>query len=646
MPWIPCVLLCVELFVSGGFQPLAIVVGAAAVAMEWFGGNPQYAFYGGIVAVLYLAGRLWQRREIGPGGAARAVGCFALIYMLGSLLAGVQLIPALELLSVSVRRDLNYAWVSQFSFVPEGLLSLLVPDIFGTALGVRYWGRWNLWEMSAYAGVVALGLTLLAVLGGSRKKALLPGCIALICLMMAMAGDALFFGLIPGFGLFRVQARWLSPMSLFVGLLAGLGADDLTQPSEEKNPARAIRPGARVPACLAAALIVLGAALCSKVESARAMWRWFMDAMLHLGGLGERPANIGQFATDQFRLVAMTSAGLNILRAGIFLAALAGLAWLTRRGRLKPAWAAGALVALIAVDAWTFGHRYLESFDPRADGLSPGAVQFLEERSGPFRFARGGCIQFPACEGMTHRLDCIEGAQPNVPARFSNLFWALQGESLYRQAVDRKFTSYFLYNPQPALLMFNLRYAIAYPSCPRMEIEGIRTVYQDPQVRIDELPDPWPRAWLVHRFAVKTDPAEVLGLLPQFNYMKMALFEQEPRCALEQPPPSAAEPAPEIERYEPARIDIKVHAAAPALLVLSDLFYPGWQATVDGRPAEILRANYLMRAVPVPEGAHAVRFLYRPASFKAGLAASAVGCVAVALLIFRHVRIRRRRGDH
>ena len=109
--------------------------------------------------------------------------------------------------------------------------------------------------------------------------------------------------------------------------------------------------------------------------------------------------------------------------------------------------------------------------------------------------------------------------------------------------------------------------------------------------------------------------------------------------------PPAAESLPEIVRYEPARVDIKVRAAAPALLVLSDLFYPGWEATVDGRPAEILRANYVMRAVAIPKGAHEVRFLYRPASFRAGETASAAGCLAVALLILSHVWTRRRRGD-
>ena len=645
MPWIPCVLLCVEMLVSGDSHPLAIALGAAAVAMEWFGGNPQYAFYGGIAAVLYMAGRLWQRPELGLRGAARVVGSFALIYVLGSALAGVQLMPALELFSASARRgQLSYGWVRQYAFVPEGLMSFLVPDIFGNDVGVRYWGRWNIWEMSPYVGVVAIGLAFVALLRGRRGRAFLPGCIALICLLLAMTGDALFFGLLPGFDLFRAQARWLCPASLFIGLLAGLGADGVAASAAEAEPgiARADGRGMWILACLAMLLMLAGGALCSGVGFGRAAWMGFMDAVLKVAP-SERVYLHGWTPTADFKLAAMEVAGVSVLLGGLFLGALAALIRIARSARVKSGWIAAALLLLVAMDAWSFGERYLATFDPREGDLSPGAMEFLATRPEPFRFWRGGCFELPPCEGMRHRLACIEGVQPNAPARFHDVFWSLQGKEFYDQMKRGLLSPYSIYSFQAPLRMLDLRYIVAYASGPKLPIEGLRTIYQDSQIRIDEMPNPWPRAWLVHHYAVRRDSMDVLALLSRFDYRKMALFEEDPGCAIAEPP--AAEAAPEIVRYEPARVDIQVRAAAPALLVLSDLFYPGWQATVDGRPAKILEANYVMRAVAVPEGAHEIRFLYRPASFRFGAAVSAAGCLAVALLILSHMRARRRRRD-
>jgi uncharacterized membrane protein YfhO len=53
---------------------------------------------------------------------------------------------------------------------------------------------------------------------------------------------------------------------------------------------------------------------------------------------------------------------------------------------------------------------------------------------------------------------------------------------------------------------------------------------------------------------------------------------------------------------------------------LSELFYPGWQAYIDGNKALTLRADYLLRAIPMPAGRHNVVFVYRPASFLIGAA--------------------------
>ena len=93
--------------------------------------------------------------------------------------------------------------------------------------------------------------------------------------------------------------------------------------------------------------------------------------------------------------------------------------------------------------------------------------------------------------------------------------------------------------------------------------------------------------------------------------------------------------------YEPERVVARASAQSPGLLVLTDVHYPGWKATVDGREVPIERVDYLLRGVPIPAGTHEVEFRYEPASFRAGWIISAVSTLAVLIALL--VGWRRRR---
>jgi uncharacterized membrane protein YfhO len=85
-----------------------------------------------------------------------------------------------------------------------------------------------------------------------------------------------------------------------------------------------------------------------------------------------------------------------------------------------------------------------------------------------------------------------------------------------------------------------------------------------------------------------------------------------------------------ILSYEPERVTVEAHIDSPGYLVLTDAFYPGWRAQVDGQSVEILRADYYFRAIYLPQGDHAIEFAYDPTSFRIGLAVSLVSVLAVA----------------
>jgi uncharacterized membrane protein YfhO len=97
-----------------------------------------------------------------------------------------------------------------------------------------------------------------------------------------------------------------------------------------------------------------------------------------------------------------------------------------------------------------------------------------------------------------------------------------------------------------------------------------------------------------------------------------------------------------VER-EPDRIRVRTRSAAPALLMLSEITYPAWEATVDGVGAPVLVADHALRAVPVPAGEHEVTLRYDSWTLDLGIAITALAYLALGALAALALRRRSRR---
>ena len=108
------------------------------------------------------------------------------------------------------------------------------------------------------------------------------------------------------------------------------------------------------------------------------------------------------------------------------------------------------------------------------------------------------------------------------------------------------------------------------------------------------------------------------------------------------PPASTADSA-RVARFTPHRIDVDVRASGEGILTLSEPFFPGWKALVEGRPRELLRVNYILRGVQVGPEDREVVFRYEPTSYRLGLFLSClgVGVLAGGLGAFTRSRIFR-----
>jgi hypothetical protein len=130
----------------------------------------------------------------------------------------------------------------------------------------------------------------------------------------------------------------------------------------------------------------------------------------------------------------------------------------------------------------------------------------------------------------------------------------------------------------------------------------------------------FPRAYVAPCAQPLPPRAEILAALRTTDFRRIVLLEEFDGTTAAADDASLR-PA-NIVEYTPNRVIIDVAGDAPGHLVLSDPWYPGWTATLDGQPVPIRRANYLFRSVSVTAGTHRVEFRFEPASLARGRALS------------------------
>ncbi|HEY2594894.1 MAG TPA: YfhO family protein, partial [Chloroflexota bacterium] len=163
-----------------------------------------------------------------------------------------------------------------------------------------------------------------------------------------------------------------------------------------------------------------------------------------------------------------------------------------------------------------------------------------------------------------------------------------------------------------------------------------RQVYADNEIRVLENTAAYPRAFLVPTASVAPSLGSALSQMihqPFQPDQEVILADDTNTQATGLSGERGGHGTAQIVSYGPN--DVRVHTSADgdAWLVLSDTYYPGWTATVDGQPASVLRGDVLFRVVPVPAGEHDVELRFEPNSVRIGLGIS-LACLAMVLFAF------------
>ena len=167
----------------------------------------------------------------------------------------------------------------------------------------------------------------------------------------------------------------------------------------------------------------------------------------------------------------------------------------------------------------------------------------------------------------------------------------------------------------------------------RETVDGV-WIYENPNVAA--------RAFLVHHVEQRPED-EVLTALhaPDFNWYHSAILTEplppEWQAQLSDKPVRTAGSV-TMTNYQSQQVDIHVDTPAAGLVVLSDSFYPGWEATVDGEETAVYQVDQALRGVFVPAGTHDIQFRFRPRTLQAAVIIASLSLLATAVLITKKRR--------
>ena len=588
---------------------------AAATALTLLG-HFQLAYYSLIVAglfALYLT--LEEERDSGGGKRVLHLGLALVAVLIGFGVAAIQILPFFEYIPFSPRAQGYHGFEGSTSFaipwdhVPEFFLKNFVGRSWDT-----YWGSNPLKFHSEYLGLPVVVLAALGIAAPERRRQILwLGGIGLLFLLISLGAATPFYRvwwtLMPLVKKTRAPGMAFYVVALVTAMLASFGVE------------RALRgEGRRV-----------------------------MTSALIVGGIVALLGSTGVFGHIAEALAAAKAAAARADAAAILWGAVtSGLALATTaavlgpaQGRLTPRLSALALILILGTDLWLNARQFWSYTKPY--GRDP-VIDRVATTPLPYRVLNPpGPGTYPGSTLMAFDIPEVFGYHGNELRYYDDL-WG--GKNEWRNL-----------GVLPLWDLWAVRYAILPAGTQTLDsIPGFRrvldsvTIFDGSRVNLFERTAPAPYARVVTG-AIKTDSATIIPTLldPRMDFSRIVLFTSdqpvtpEPLKAMPAPSPSRAA----VTAWQPGRITVTLDPVPPqpSYLLIAENWYPDWQATADGRPAQLLRGDYTLITVALPAGAKVVELAFRSKLYETGRTLS-VGSLGVLLIALFAAVILPRRARH
>lgn len=663
---------------------LGFVTSLLFATLLFFQNHVQIVYYTVIIAICLAIGYLISsRKQADYAHLGKAAGLALLAGVLGMLSYAAVLFPTYDYAKETMRggrsqltssaqqsdkssgglsRDYAFAW----SYGIAETFTVVVPRIFGGSSGnvanneplsefprdsrasgllaeqagmspeqsegflmrSAYWGPQNLGTSApVYLGAVMITLFIFGLVfyTGWHKGWLIAATIIGILLAWGKNFSALnyfLFDYLPYYNKFRAPSMALVIPQLTVPVLAGLGLQQLLY---GENTSEFIRKKFRLASYivggLSLVLVLLYFTLDYKSLNDGAFRDSLYSGMLQQMARGGQPApemeqQAGSFAssiTNALKEDRRALYGGDLLRSFLFIALTLGILYMCSSNKLKANTAVIALAVLSMIDLFGVDTRYLthknyvdkeifeEVFIPNAADLQ------IKQDTGYYRVfdQSGGVSPFQSSRASYHH-NSVGGYHPAKLGLYNDLI-----ENQLAQGNMQ------VYN------MLNTKYFIMDNPANRQAVAQLN-------------PEAFGPVWFTKGFHSVANADEEMQALGSVNLRDSTVIESAELAKISVQFTYDSAAGIQLLQQVNDQIRYTSSAAAPQFAVFSEVYYPnGWKAFIDGKEAEIIRVNYLLRGLQVPAGNHTIEFKFEPKSFQIGdTIMLIVGIISILALLY------------
>ena len=614
------------------FSLMGLVIGIIILSP-----HPQMSYFTLWAAALYTLFRLillWrEKRKIGVLIRPAVLATYAV--MIGLLISAIQFYPGYVYTNeFSPRADSKkgWDWATSWSLHEEEAMSLLIPEFSGTSTsGAKtvYWGKNYFKDNSEAIGVVTVFLALLGLFFSRRKKAWFFGGLAVFALLYALGATTplfkIFYYVIPKVKSLRAPSMIMFIFSFSAALLAGMGVQQLINQHQEPKTTddrkfRWILYG--FPGLLLLLAILFGIAGRGMIGAWCSMF-WSDAATTFV------TRDMSKLDLAYHNLSAITSGAW---LAFLFSALVAGCIWFYRSRKMGT----GILVALAfipVVDGVRFNSRFVSTFDQdQLFNPNPVTQFFTQKTDEHFRVMNLRVLQEDLLPH--HRIPVVVGYHGNQLRWYDDL---LGGPQLTNQRNPRFLN---LVGAKYFTIPANQRFPEGYFGSAPVNVAATFG-----EISIVQNDNAFPRVYLVDQYRVYDDRQDIY---PQVlggtdDLRKIVFLEEEPPFEISTD--TLGGDSAWIIDYAEDTVVIGVNCTGNRLLILTDNYYDAWQVSVDGHPAQLMRAYGTFRAVAVSAGTKSVSFVYKSTRYRIGkfitLLTSLYLLVIFGFYLFQAVRRKR-----